>query len=68
MNTQRPTHQPTTALMAETHWESKWITAEGTFDPSYERTTEALRRWIDGMEQALIANAARTWRGTQTTR
>jgi hypothetical protein len=40
--------------LATTHWESKWIAAEGAFDPSYERTTAALRRWIDGMEAALV--------------
>jgi hypothetical protein len=48
-------HQNTT--IAETHWETKWINAEGTFDPAYERTTAALRRWVDGMEKAL-ANSA----------
>jgi hypothetical protein len=68
MNTQRPTPHTCNTLIAETHWESKWITAEGTFDPSYERTTEALRRWIDGMEQALIANAGRTRQGALATR
>ena len=45
--------------IAENHWETRWIAAEGAFDPAYERTTAALRRWLDGMEQALIANASR---------
>ncbi len=46
-------------LIAENYWETRWISAEGTFDPAYERTTAALRRWLDGMEQALIAKASR---------
>ena len=49
-------------LISETHWETKWIAAESTFDPAYERTTAALRRWIDGMEQALIANTGQRGR------
>ena len=48
-----------TSTIAENHWETRWIAAEGTFDPAYERTNAALRRWIDGMEQALLASAAR---------
>ena len=44
---------------AETHWETKWIAAEGTFDPAYQRTTEALRRWLDGMEAALVTQPPR---------
>jgi hypothetical protein len=47
------------ALIAETHWEAKWLTADSAFDPAYERTNAALRRWVDGMEQALIANMSR---------
>jgi hypothetical protein len=43
--------------IAQTHWEAKWINAEGTFDPAYERTTAALRRWVDGMEEALLKRA-----------
>jgi hypothetical protein len=53
MNT-HDTHAP----IAQTHWEAKWITAEGTFDPAYERTTAALRRWVDGMEEALVKRAS----------
>jgi hypothetical protein len=45
--------------IAENHWETRWISAEGAFDPAYERTTAALRRWVDGMEQALVARATR---------
>jgi hypothetical protein len=60
MSTQHTQAAPTTALIAETHWEAKWIAAERAFDPTYERTTAALRRWVDGMEQALIAGAARS--------
>jgi hypothetical protein len=47
-----------TSPIAENHWEVRWIAAEGTFDPGYERITAALRRWVDGMEQALIASGA----------
>ena len=46
---------PSTTL--ETRWENRWISAESTFDPAYERTNAALRRWVDGMEQALLARA-----------
>jgi hypothetical protein len=42
--------------IAENQWETKWIAAEPLFDPAYERTNAALRRWVDGMEQALIAS------------
>ena len=47
-----------TSTTAENHWETRWSAAEGTFDPTYERTNAALRRWIDGMEQALLASAS----------
>jgi len=49
---------PRTSI-AENHWETRWIAAEGAFDPAYERTTAALRRWVDGMELALVAKASR---------
>ena len=50
---------PTMTEAATGHdWESRWASAEGTFDPTYERTNAALRRWVDGMEQALLAGAA----------
>jgi hypothetical protein len=39
--------------IAINHWESKWFAAGSAFDPSYERATAALRRWVDGMEAAL---------------
>ena len=39
--------------IALTHWELKWFAAGCAFDPSYERATAALRRWVDGMEAAL---------------
>ncbi len=45
--------------IAENHWETRWSSAYGASDPAYERTNVALRRWIDGMEQALIAKASR---------
>ena len=35
------------------HWEAKWLAAGSVFDPSYDRATAALRRWVDGMEAAL---------------
>jgi hypothetical protein len=55
-------------LIAETHWETKWIAAESTFDPAYERTTAALRRWVDGMEQALVANPGKRRRSARVSR
>lgn len=36
-----------------THWEAKWFAAGAAFDPSHDRATAALRRWVDGMEAAL---------------
>jgi hypothetical protein len=47
-----------TPTTPEHNWETRWISAEVTFDPAYERTNAALRRWLDGMEQALLASAA----------
>ena len=47
-----------TSTTAENPLEVRWITVDGTFDPTYERTTAALRRWVDGMEQALLASTA----------
>jgi hypothetical protein len=38
---------------ANTHREAKWFAAGSAFDPSYDRATAALRRWLDGMEAAL---------------
>jgi hypothetical protein len=55
-------------LIAETHWETRWIAAESTFDPAYERTTAALRRWVDGMEQALVADAGKRRRHARAPR
>ena len=55
----------TAPLIAENHWETRWIAAEAVFDPAYERTNAALRRWIDGMEQALLANVNRRQRATR---
>jgi hypothetical protein len=55
-------------LIAETHWETRWIAAESTFDPAYERTTAALRRWVDGMEQALVADAGKRRRHARARR
>jgi hypothetical protein len=43
-------HEPS---IATSHWEAKNFLAESVFDPSYERATAALRRWVDGMEAAL---------------
>ena len=39
--------------LAITHWEAKWFAAGSALDPSYDRATAALRRWVDGMEAAL---------------
>ncbi len=44
--------------IANTHWEDQGLATRGfaagsAFDPSYDRTTAALRRWLDGMEAAL---------------
>jgi hypothetical protein len=47
-----------TPTTLESNWEARWISADGTFDPAYERTNAALRRWVDGMEQALLASAS----------
>jgi hypothetical protein len=47
-----------TSTITENRWEAPWTAAEGTFDPAYERTNAALRRWVDGMEQALLAGAS----------
>jgi uncharacterized protein YgfB (UPF0149 family) len=34
-------------------WQARWLATLGTADPSYDRTTAALKRWVDGMEAAL---------------
>ncbi len=47
-----------TSTNTGTDWEARWISPESTFDPTYERTNAALRRWVDGMEQALLASAS----------
>jgi len=39
--------------IAITHWEARWFAAGSAYDPSYDRATAALRRWVDGMEAAL---------------
>jgi hypothetical protein len=50
---------PTMTEAAAGHdWESRWASAEAAIDPAYERANAALRRWVDGMEQALLAGAA----------
>ncbi|HEV7714730.1 MAG TPA: hypothetical protein VGO53_03995 [Steroidobacteraceae bacterium] len=54
--------------LASTHWESKWFADESAFDPSYERATDALRRWVDGMETALAKAATIATLRTRKTR
>ena len=39
--------------IAITHWEARWFASGSAYDPSYDRATAALRRWVDGMEAAL---------------
>jgi hypothetical protein len=44
--------------IANGHWEDQGCATRGfaagsAFDPSYDRATAALRRWVDGMEAAL---------------
>jgi hypothetical protein len=39
--------------IANTNGEARGFAAGSAFDPSYDRTTAALRRWLDGMEAAL---------------
>ena len=57
------TYQPKLAVaerdpnIATSHWEARTFLAESVFDPSYERATAALRRWVDGMEAALTKAA-----------
>ena len=46
----------TTPVVAE--HEARTLRAESIYDSSYERTTAALRRWVDGMEAALAHSAA----------
>jgi hypothetical protein len=46
--------------IATSHWEARAFLAESVFDPSYERATAALRRWVDGMEAALGTPRPRT--------
>ena len=47
-----------TPTTLEANWEARWISADVALDPAYERTNAALRRWVDGMEQALLASAS----------
>lgn len=42
---------------ATSHWEARTFLAESVFDPSYERANAALRRWVEGMEAALVTAA-----------
>jgi hypothetical protein len=39
--------------MANARGEARGFAAGSAFDPSYDRATAALRRWLDGMEAAL---------------
>jgi hypothetical protein len=47
-----------TSTHIDSRWETRATTTDAAFDPAYERTNAALRRWIDGMEQALLASAS----------
>jgi hypothetical protein len=47
------------SMIAMTHREARSFMAESVFDPTYERATAALRRWVDGMEAALAKAAPR---------
>jgi hypothetical protein len=44
--------------IAGSQWEATWSTAGSAFDPSYDRATAVLRRWVDGMEAALNSAGA----------
>ena len=50
------TYQSTPAVAER---EARTGLAESVYDSSYERTTAALRRWVDGMEAALAHSAPR---------
>lgn len=63
MKTSNPMPQEAASEPAPVSWESKWVCADATFDLAYERTNAALRRWIDGMEKALIAPDGQRRRG-----
>ena len=43
------------AALSISQWQAKWFAGSGALDPSYDRTTAALKRWVDGMEAALNA-------------
>ena len=47
-----------TSTHIDSRWETRGSTTDTVLDPAYERTNAALRRWIDGMEQALLAGAS----------
>ena len=40
----------------EQSWDTRWISAEGTFDPAYERTHAALRRWVDQVRKERLGS------------
>jgi hypothetical protein len=52
-NTDRTSMFERDPAVANTHWENETPAAARTIDPSYDRATAALRRWVDGMEAAL---------------
>ena len=35
------------------YWEARWFASGSAIDPSHDRATAALKRWVDGMEAAL---------------
>lgn len=39
--------------IANAPWDTEAYATRSAVDPSYDRDTEALRRWVDGMEAAL---------------
>jgi hypothetical protein len=57
-----------TPSINESSWEARWVSADGPFDPAYERTNAALRRWVDGMEQALLTGASTAGAGRAAAR
>jgi hypothetical protein len=55
MDKQRESSYPSEreAARANASWEPNGDEAGSADDPSYDRATAALRRWVDGMEAAL---------------
>ena len=67
LDSTRPTGTAFSASESRASWDGTWAGLAAALDPKYEKTTAALQRWVDGMEEALIKRSGASVRSSAGT-